>query len=43
MIHRRTLLTGATLAGVELLIIAHPSDPAWERTTGMDKKHPPIG
>jgi hypothetical protein len=23
-----------TLAGVDLLVIAHPSDPAWERTTG---------
>src|SRR5437016_8392501 len=23
-----------TLEGVDLLVIAHPSDPAWERTTG---------
>jgi hypothetical protein len=28
-------LTEQTLAGLELLVIAHPSDPAWERTTGI--------
>jgi hypothetical protein len=27
-------LTEATLAGCDVLVIAHPSDPAWERTTG---------
>jgi len=27
-------LVAATLEGVDLLVIAHPSDPAWERTTG---------
>ena len=27
-------LTGETLAGAGVLVIAHPSDPAWERTTG---------
>jgi hypothetical protein len=28
-------LTEPTLDAVDLLIIAHPSDPAWERTTGI--------
>ena len=28
-------LTGEALAGAQLLVIAHPSDPAWERTTGV--------
>jgi hypothetical protein len=27
-------LVPETLAGVDLLVIAHPSDPVWERTTG---------
>ena len=27
-------LTADTLRGCEVLVIAHPSDPAWERTTG---------
>src|ERR1700757_3375678 len=27
-------LTEETLRGAEVLVIAHPSDPAWERTTG---------
>ena len=27
-------LTDATLAGADVLVIAHPSDPTWERTTG---------
>jgi hypothetical protein len=27
-------LTAETLRGCEVLVIAHPSDPAWERTTG---------
>jgi len=27
-------LTGATLGKCDVLVIAHPSDPAWERTTG---------
>ena len=27
-------LTAETLAGTDLLVIAHPSDPKWERTTG---------
>src|SRR5436305_7672636 len=27
-------LTPGALRGVDLLVIAHPSDPAWERTTG---------
>ncbi|HEY4827329.1 MAG TPA: DUF6421 family protein [Solirubrobacteraceae bacterium] len=28
-------LTAETLRGCEVLVIAHPSDPAWERTTGI--------
>ncbi len=28
------LLSGATLSGCDVLVIAHPSDPKWERTTG---------
>jgi uncharacterized protein DUF6421/uncharacterized protein DUF4350 len=28
-------LTAQTLRDVDLLVIAHPSDPAWERTTGI--------
>ncbi|MBV9194059.1 MAG: hypothetical protein JO168_07920 [Solirubrobacterales bacterium] len=28
-------LTAARLAGAHLLVIAHPSEPAWERTTGI--------
>jgi Family of unknown function (DUF6421) len=27
-------LTAQTLSGCDVLVIAHPSDPAWERTTG---------
>jgi hypothetical protein len=27
-------LTAATLAGSDVLVLAHPSDPKWERTTG---------
>ncbi|HZU39785.1 MAG TPA: DUF6421 family protein [Solirubrobacteraceae bacterium] len=32
--HSEGPLDGARLAGVDVLILAHPSDPAWERTTG---------
>ncbi len=28
-------LTAETLAGIDVLVIAHPSDPKWERTTGI--------
>ena len=27
-------LTAEALAGADVLVIAHPSDPQWERTTG---------
>jgi hypothetical protein len=30
-------LTADALAGVEVLVIAHPSDPKWERTTGTGR------
>src|ERR1017187_8162268 len=29
-------LTVQTLAGCDVLVLAHPSDPKWERTTGTD-------
>ena len=32
--HAEGPLTEAALAGAGVLVIAHPSDPAWERTTG---------
>ena len=28
-------LAGDALSGVDLLVIAHPSEPEWERTTGL--------
>lgn len=33
-VNLREPLTGAALNGCDVLIIAHPSEPAWERTTG---------
>ncbi len=30
-------LSGQTLDGVDVLVIAHPSDPKWERTTGTGR------
>ena len=32
--HAEGPLTPEALAGADALVIAHPSDPAWERTTG---------
>jgi Family of unknown function (DUF6421) len=29
------VLAGGALSGVDLLVIAHPSEPEWERTTGL--------
>ncbi|HTW11832.1 MAG TPA: DUF6421 family protein [Solirubrobacteraceae bacterium] len=33
--HAAGPLAGGSLEGADLLVIAHPSDPAWERTTGI--------
>jgi hypothetical protein len=33
--HADGLLGGEALAGADLLVIAHPSEPAWEQTTGV--------
>ncbi|HTX47598.1 MAG TPA: hypothetical protein VMD48_15045, partial [Solirubrobacteraceae bacterium] len=32
--NREQPLSAATLAGSDVLVLAHPSDPKWERTTG---------
>src|SRR5947209_6535781 len=32
--HREGLLDAGRLADADVLVVAHPSDPAWERTTG---------
>jgi len=32
---RRRVLSGDALADADLLVIAHPSEPAWEQTTGV--------
>ena len=33
-VNARESLSGATLSGADVLVIAHPSEPTWERTTG---------
>src|SRR3981081_3448306 len=42
-VNLRDSLTGATLNGCDVLVIAHPSEPQWERTTGTGSPRPAGG